>query len=489
MITPLHPATLSAWEMNPRNRIDAKSLQPLIDSMRSVGWFGAIMVRPVAGEAGRYQVLAGERRWRAAGAVGLEQIMCEVREMSDRDAIELAVIENRDREDLDVIEEAGGYQAMVGLGWSVKEIATRSGRAERSIYLLLDLCGLPEAVQEALRDKHISMNVAVQLGKITDEALRAEALQRIAKPRMQDHPLSEKQAMPLIQREYLEPQKRQVAWEKKMKSLLKEFGASVEIKSVAEAGEITGCYSGYEACHERPAAYELAVHAREMDAEMIPTWGDLAEKHGARKVVVPDGEGEPVFYVERDPLVTAEQVLGEADPEACIFPLQGSGRHAQSVAAEKSFEELAAEKRQDAAEQQARQEVLVRALHDGLLAPKLTLRWGVERRQESFAEMARLLVRDELLDGLEAIPEALGVDVEALGDGDAQVGMERWMTRLMEVRSVDACAFVLAAYAVLNIFPGGIGAAEKIDALEEACGERKAVEVEAAPEKRGRKKA
>ena len=106
MITTLNPNALIAWEMNPRKRIDTKSLQPLIDSMRSVGWCGAIMVRPV--EEDRYQVLAGERRWRAACAVGLEGIACEVREMTDKEAIELAVIENRDREDLDIIEEAGG---------------------------------------------------------------------------------------------------------------------------------------------------------------------------------------------------------------------------------------------------------------------------------------------------------------------------------------------------------------------------------------------
>lgn len=463
MILTLPTTEIVAWEMNPRKRIDAKALQPLIDSIRSVGWFGTIMVRPL--EGGLHQVLAGERRWRAAQAVGLGSIECDVREMDDKAAIELAVVENRDREDLDIIEEAGAYKAMVNLGWTVKEIASRSGKSERSIYLMLELCELDEGLQEALRDRQISMNTATVLGRIEDEAARSEALVRILKPRVQDHPLSEKQALPLIQREYLDPQKRQAAWAKKEKALRKEYGKDVEILTVADAGRVTGFSSGYESCDERPGTWELAVHMRGKPEEEIPTWGELAEKHGARRVVVPDAEGNAVFYVEREPLETAVLVAGEADPENCIFPLKGAGRHEQSLENERDEQEEMAREKSRREESAELQKNLVRSLYQGLM---VSGEWDASRRREVVRGVCLALIETGQMEGFDAIAALMGVDLEALGDGNALDGENLWLRRVCEDGGMEGAAFLLVAYHVSNLWIHGDEVRKILDAVKAA---------------------
>lgn len=465
MITQLSPNYLLEWEMNPRKRIDAKSLQPLIDSMRSVGWFGAIMVRPAA-EAGLYQVMAGERRWRAALAVGIDVIACEVREMDDKAAIELAVIENRDREDLDVIEEAGGYRAMVDCGWSVAEIASRSGRSEAMIYHKLDLLALDAGTQEALRDGLVTLNTARCLGRIEDEALRGKALERVVKPTYQDTPLSEKQALPMIQREFLDPQKRQKAWDKRCKALRKEHGAEIEIVSVAEAGKFRHSYE-YVACENAVPEHELAASAREDEEFEAPTWGALAEKHGARKFAVPDEDGEAEFYVEREPIITAEQVAGEKDPEGCIFPMRGDGRHAQALSREKTFAEQEAERKERRQDAEERQAALVKRIYAGFVGDD---RMSLAEQEGVMTRLAVVLAEHNLIEEYAGIAETLGVDLETLGDGNEVKGLAIWLQRLLTGGEpvADVLAMLMLANGVNALWALSDGAEETLGDMEEA---------------------
>lgn len=465
MITNIPTKEIVPWVMNPRKRIDAKSLQPLVDSMRSVGWFGAIMVRPV--EAGGYQVLAGERRWRAAGVVGLEEIACEVRAMSDKEAIELAVIENRDREDLDVIEEAGGYRAMVDLGWSVAEICSRSGRSEGFIYSKLQLLDLDEAVQEALRDELIAEQTALALGRVEDEAARADALQRIVKPRVQDHPLTVRQALELIQEEYLRPQKRQKAWEKRCQELRKAHGAELEILSMAEAGKVTRPGSEYVRCDVRVPYYLLAAHVRDDEEFEAPKWGELAEKHGARKVAAPDADGNAVFYVLSEPLVTAEKVAGEADPKTCIFPLTGTmQRHEQSVARQQTWAEQQQEQRESAAGMEKRQAAVVERLRTALIGQE---RLDDDGRENLMLRMMEALNDYDLLEGVASVPVALGVDLETLGTGDELSGLRIWLRRMVDLDpAADVMAFLLLARGVVDLWSMADIAPDAVERMEKA---------------------
>src|SRR5262249_53436963 len=99
--------------LQPRRRFDPEEVEGLAKSIREKGVLQPILVRPVAGEPGAYELVAGERRWRAAQQAQLHEIPALVREFTDRDMLEVALVENLQRQDLTAIEEARGYQRMI----------------------------------------------------------------------------------------------------------------------------------------------------------------------------------------------------------------------------------------------------------------------------------------------------------------------------------------------------------------------------------------
>src|SRR3954467_9725256 len=127
----------------PRRRFDEATLAALADSVRERGVLQPILVRPVAG--GTYELFAGERRWRAAGLAGLETVPALVRARDDAQALELALIENMAREDLNPIEEARACAALVeGLGLTREGGGRRVGRSGVAVLNLLRLLDLPD---------------------------------------------------------------------------------------------------------------------------------------------------------------------------------------------------------------------------------------------------------------------------------------------------------------------------------------------------------
>jgi ParB family chromosome partitioning protein len=114
-----------------------------------------ILVRPVAG--GRYEIVAGERRWRAAQRAGLHSIPAVVREFNDVEVLEVAIIENVQRTDLNPIEEAQGFQALIDrFGRTQQEIADAVGKSRPHIANMLRLLALPDDLQEMVRDGRLS---------------------------------------------------------------------------------------------------------------------------------------------------------------------------------------------------------------------------------------------------------------------------------------------------------------------------------------------
>src|SRR3954466_10532237 len=135
----------------PRKRFDADSLQGLADSVRERGVVQPILVRPVAG--GTYELIAGERRWRAARLAGLEAVPALVRSRDDAEALEVALIENMAREDLNPVEEARACAALVEeLGLTREEVGRRIGRSRVAVSNLLRLLDLPDEVLALLED-------------------------------------------------------------------------------------------------------------------------------------------------------------------------------------------------------------------------------------------------------------------------------------------------------------------------------------------------
>ena len=142
----------------PRRRFEPEALNELAASIRASGLLQPIVVRRRGEE---YEILVGERRWRAAQQAGLSRVPALAREATDAEALELALVENLLREDLNPLEEADAYHRLLGeFGWTQDELARRIGKDRSSIANALRLRRLPEAVQDDLRAGRLTMGHA-----------------------------------------------------------------------------------------------------------------------------------------------------------------------------------------------------------------------------------------------------------------------------------------------------------------------------------------
>ena len=148
----LHSLPISQVECNanqPRKRFDDETLDELADSIREHGILQPLTVRRLG--TGYYQIIAGERRWRAARLAGLNEVPCIVVEADDRKAAELALIENLQREDLDPIEEAEGYRKLMeGYRLTQEDVAARVGKSRSTVANAVRLLGVCPEVRELL---------------------------------------------------------------------------------------------------------------------------------------------------------------------------------------------------------------------------------------------------------------------------------------------------------------------------------------------------
>lgn len=157
----------------PRKHFSEDSLAELADSIRSHGVLQPLLVRPLS--SGRYQLIAGERRWRASRMAGLRELPVVIREMSDSEAMELSLIENLQREDLNPVEEAMGYrQLMDTCAMTQEKVAASVGKSRPAIANSLRLLALPEPVLEMVKAGSVSPGHAKALLSLEDEALILE---------------------------------------------------------------------------------------------------------------------------------------------------------------------------------------------------------------------------------------------------------------------------------------------------------------------------
>ena len=151
----------------PRKEFDSESLSELADSIREHGVLQPLLVRRLPGaslDEESYQLVAGERRWRAARMAGLSEVPVVVREMSEAEVLEFALIENLQREDLNPLEEAGGYQELIDtFGLTQEEVARKVGRSRSAVANALRVLKLPQELHPYLRDGDLTAGHAKAL--------------------------------------------------------------------------------------------------------------------------------------------------------------------------------------------------------------------------------------------------------------------------------------------------------------------------------------
>ncbi len=160
----------------PRRHFAPEAMDELIASIRAHGVLQPILVRPVTD--GRFEIVAGERRWRAAQAAGLHEMPAVVRPLDDRAAFEIALIENIQRSDLNAIEEARGYRRLIDEFKHTQQVlAGIVGKSRSHVTNLLRLLELPESVQAMVEDGRLAMGHARALASAADpEALARRAI-------------------------------------------------------------------------------------------------------------------------------------------------------------------------------------------------------------------------------------------------------------------------------------------------------------------------
>lgn len=193
-------AFVGANPRNPRRSFADADLADLAQSIREHGIVQPVVVRPAAG--GQFEIIAGERRWRAAQRAGLTDIPVIVRDVDDRVALELAIVENVQRSDLNAVEEAAGYQALVDQhGYTQSDLAQVIGKSRSHVANTLRLLKLPEVIRDMLVDGTLSAGHARTLvtaedpaglaRRIVEEGLsvrQAEALAQAPEPASEQKP-------------------------------------------------------------------------------------------------------------------------------------------------------------------------------------------------------------------------------------------------------------------------------------------------------------
>ena len=172
----LRTAELEPNRDQPRKAFSDEAITALADSIREHGMLQPILVRPIS--SGGYQIVAGERRWRAARMAGLDEVPVNIRELSDLETMQIAIIENLQRENLNPVEEAAGYNDLIEkFGMTQEKVAKMVGRSRSAVANAVRILSLPDRVLKMVENGELSSGHArALLGFEDEEMLIATAL-------------------------------------------------------------------------------------------------------------------------------------------------------------------------------------------------------------------------------------------------------------------------------------------------------------------------
>lgn len=238
----------------PRRDFDAEALQALADSIQSQGLLQPIVVNKLGND--RYRIVAGERRWRAAKLAGLKEVPCLIRELEDEDVLQISLIENIQREDLNVIEEAEAYRRLTeDFYYTHQEISRLIGKSRSHISNTLRLLQLPTEIQTTLIDRIITPGHAraiLSLTSLDDQlALLNEIESRQLNVRQAER-LAERFLHKEERKEQAPPQEMQkdaqflLAVQSVEEELCQHLGTKVRLRAGKERGQIVVDYYSHE---------------------------------------------------------------------------------------------------------------------------------------------------------------------------------------------------------------------------------------------------
>ncbi|WP_367352509.1 ParB/RepB/Spo0J family partition protein [Achromobacter animicus] len=294
---------------NPRKRFDQEALQELAGSLRKHGILQPILCRAHPSEPGKLELIAGERRWRAAGIAKLAQVPVRIIVVDDLEMLELQVIENLQRQDLHPIEEAESYEALLAANkdnpeYGVNEMALRLKKSRAYIYARLKLCDLQPEARTAFYEDKVSASVALLVARIPVRELQLKALEEVITGEVEDYysrtngPMSARQAAEHIQENYMLELKRAVfpiaqadlvATAGPCTTCIKRTGAQPELFSDVESADVCtdpSCFDQKKQAH----VAKLAEAAKQAGQKVIQ--GKEAEK------IFPGEHSQPRGFVK-----------------------------------------------------------------------------------------------------------------------------------------------------------------------------------------------
>jgi len=399
-IEELKVSALEPSATNPRKRFDQEKLAELAASIAERGVLSPLLVRASGG--GKFEIVAGERRWRAAQKAGLAVVPCMVREMTDGEVLEAQLIENLQRHDLEPMEEARGFQSMMDLRgpdgepvYTAERIAARIGKTPRVVYQRLKLLELPKVGQSAVELGRLEVSSAQLIARIPTERLRERALKEVLEPKGYDRPLTARETKALIEQRYmrtlqgapfdpedasLHPEglvcskcphragncpevegvradtclntmcfskKAELAherWKARHAADGKRALAPAENEKHMEGDRLVAWASNLVALDEPPAEHLLNASSQ---GRTLPTWRELIAGRGAEIVVARKSDDSALECVDREQAMAAARLNGHE-----VFKLSNKEER-------QAFE---AQRKREAAEEKARRALNVRIL-------------------------------------------------------------------------------------------------------------------------------
>lgn len=238
---------LSPNPKNPRRQFGESDLADLAQSIREHGVVQPVVARPSPIQAGRYEIIAGERRWRAAQRAGLADIPVIIRDVNDRTALELAIIENVQRTDLNAVEEALGYQNLIDdHGYTQADLGQVIGKSRSHVANTLRLLKLPDVIRDMVSDGALSAGHARTLVTAEDPAGLAKRIVEGGLSVRQAEALAQMPAGATPEKRHTEPVEKDADTLALEKLLSDATGMKVSIAHKNGVGEVRVAYRSLE---------------------------------------------------------------------------------------------------------------------------------------------------------------------------------------------------------------------------------------------------